>query len=113
MRLFIEAQESSFSRYNDDVYVTVTLIPSSSFTSRRSYNGVNGNCEIDLSFRIQCGNNFYGSNCATFCVARDDSGGHYSCGINGEKICLIGWRGPSGGCLTRESYNTSVIQVVW
>ena len=105
MRLFIEVEDyDSFNSddHVDDVYVTITRTPSSSFSSRRAYTGVHGNSRIELSFRVQCAANFYGSNCATRCVPRDDSGGHYRCGSNGERICLSGWSGPSSGCTTRE-----------
>lgn len=37
---------------------------------------------------------YYGVDCATYCVARDDSTGHYNCDTNGGKNCLEGWSGP-------------------
>ena len=104
MSLFIEVEDSDtlYDDHVDDVYVTITRTPSSSFSSRRAYTGVHRNSRIELSFRVQCTANFYGSNCATRCVPRDDSGGHYRCGSNGERICLSGWSGPSSGCTTRD-----------
>ena len=115
MRLFIEVEDyDSFNRNDhvDDVYVTITLTPSSSLTSRRTYSGIHGNSRIELSFRLQCSSNFYGSNCATYCMPRDDNGGHYSCGVNGQRTCLSGWSGPSSSCLTRELFGTGMIQAV-
>ncbi len=102
MILFIEVEDEDilFDDHVDDVYVTITRTPSSSFSSRTAYNGIHGNSRIELSFRVQCAANFYGSDCATRCVPRDDSGGHYSCGSNGERICLSGWSGPSTSCTT-------------
>ena len=102
MRLLIEVEDNDlfFDDHIDDVYVTITLTPSSSFTSRQTYTGIHGNSRIELSFRVQCAANFYGSNCATRCVARDDSGGHYTCGSNGQRICLSGWSGPASDCTT-------------
>ena len=82
----------------DDIYVNISLTPSSSFTSRRAYNGTNGMSVIELSFRLQCKSNFYGSDCATYCVARDDIVGHFACGPDGDKICLSGWSDPSRNC---------------
>ena len=105
VRLFIEVEDNDFwnsDDHVDDVYATITRNPSSSFSSRRVYTGIHGNSRIELSFRVQCAANFYGSDCATFCVARDDSGGHYRCGSNGERICLSGWSGPSSSCTTRK-----------
>ena len=103
VRLFIEVEDyDSFNAddHVDDVYVTITQSPSSSFSSRLAYTGVHGNSRIELSFRVQCTANFYGSNCATHCVPRDDSQGHYSCGSNGERICLSGWSEPVSDCTT-------------
>ena len=90
----------------DDIYVTITRSPGSSYSSRGSYTGIHGNSRIELSFRVQCGTNYYGSNCATYCVARDDSGGHYTCGTNGQKICRSGW--SSSYCTTRKSLSLSL-----
>ena len=102
VRLFIEVEDADvfFDDHVDDVYVTITRNPNSSFSSRQAYTGVHGNSRIELSFRVQCTANFYGSNCATHCVARDDSGGHYRCGSNGERICLSGWSELASDCTT-------------
>ena len=104
VKLFVEVNDKDliFDDHVDDVYVTISRTPSSVFTSRVTYTGIHGNSRIELSFRVQCDSNFYGSNCATFCVARDDSGGHYACGPNGERICLAGWSEPSSDCTTRK-----------
>ena len=96
VKLFIEVVDHdslSSNDHVDDIYVTITLTPSSSFTSRRAYTGIYGNSRIVLSFRVQCMSNYYGSDCATYCVPRDDSEGHYSCRLNGQKICLNGYEG--------------------
>ena len=100
--LFIEVEDNDpfFDDHVDDVYATITQSPSSSFSSRQTYTGVHGNSRIELSFRIQCTANFYGSNCATHCVPKDDSGGHYGCGSNGERICLSGWSELARDCTT-------------
>ena len=103
--LYIKVEDYDFfssDDHVDDVYVPISLVPSSSFSSTTRYNGVNGNSRIELNFRVQCTSNYYGSNCATYCLRRDDSGGHYTCGSNGEKICLSGWSDPSTDCTTRK-----------
>ena len=105
VKLLIEVEDYDpigSNEHIDDVYVSIKLTPSASFTSRQSYSGDYGNSRIELSFRLQCDNYFYGSNCATHCAPRNDSGGHYRCGSNGERICLSGWSGPSSGCITRR-----------
>ena len=58
-----------------------------------SYNGDHGNGRIELSFRVQCEESFHGQNCTTFCQPTDNSTGHYTCGPNGERICLQEYSG--------------------
>ena len=90
----------------DDIYVDRSLSPSSSFAGEQWYSGDHGS-RIRLSFRVQCSANFYDSNCAIYCVAQDDSsGGHYTCGSSGEKICRSGWSDPNGNCLSRKELSS-------
>ena len=84
----------------DDIYVTITRSPSYSFSYRTTYTGVHDNSRVELSFRVQCDSNYYGSDCATYCIATDNSNGHYTCGTNGAKVCLSGWTNPSSSCTT-------------
>ena len=105
VRLYIKVEDYDSYNSNDDVDnvdVTITLMPNSTFTPRQWYTGVYGNSRIELSFRLQCGSNLYGSNCTTFCVARNDSEGHYSCGSDGQKMCLMGWTEPTNNCTVRK-----------
>ena len=89
----------------DDIYIEINISPSSVFTSSAYYDGDHGNARIQLSFRVQCSSNYYGSNCGTYCVSTDSSGGHYTCGSNGEKRCRTGWSNPPGNCLTRTFWS--------
>ena len=101
VRLFIQVEDYDPIGSNDhidDVYVTIMLTPNSSFNSRTAYVGITENSRIELSFRLQCTNSFYGSNCTTFCMPRNDSEGRYECGPDGERICLSGWSDPSRNC---------------
>ena len=109
MQLYIEVRDYDSFNSNDhvdDIYANISLTPNSSFTLITTYNGVYGNSKIELSYRLQCGSNFYGNSCTTFCMARDDSEGHYSCGPDGEKICLSGWSDPSTDCKTCKLYTS-------
>ena len=45
--------------------------------------------------RVKCSANYYNTTCTTFCRPRDDQFGHYTCGLNGEKVCLAGWQGSN------------------
>ena len=86
----------------DDIYVDISLTPSTTFSPVMSFNGDHGNGRIELSFRVQCEASFFGPNCTTFCQPTDDSTGRYTCGPNGEFICLEGWQDATTNCLTRK-----------
>lgn len=85
----------------DDIYVEISLLPSTQFTIATNFYGDFGNSRISLSFRLMCGLNYYGTDCATYCIARDDLLGHYTCDpASGAKICLQGWSGAD--CLNGQ-----------
>ena len=102
-QLYIEVYDVDLNAddHVDDVYIEMSLSPSSSFTSRQNFYGDHGRSRIEFSFRVQCSSNYYGSDCATYCVPRDSSSGHYTCGSRGQKICRSGWTNPSNNCRTR------------
>ena len=87
----------------DSVYAEMTgLAVSSNFTSISTYTGVNGEGSISLQFQVVCETNFYGANCASYCINTNSSSGHYTCDSDGTKTCLPGWSSPSTNCLTRK-----------
>ena len=87
----------------DKVFVQMTgLTVSSTFTAAATYAGQHGQGSITLQFQVVCNANYYGSNCATHCVATNNNLGHYTCASDGSKQCLSGWSNPAGNCLTRE-----------
>ena len=88
----------------DQVYVDISLSPSDSFTSYQYYAGIHGNSRIELRFRVRCEANYYGTDCAHYCVLTDDHSGHYSCDSNGYKVCLSGWTNPGQSCTQGKLY---------
>ena len=48
---------------------------------------------LSYSYRVVCDANYYGDKCLDICKARDDNRGHYTCGEDGQKVCLSGWKG--------------------
>ena len=95
--------DSNENDHVDDIYVDISRTPSAFFSSEMSYNGDHGNGRITLSFRVQCNTFFFLDNCTRFCRPTDDSTGHFTCGSNGELLCLEGWQDTSMNCLTRIS----------
>ena len=70
-------------------------------TSENPFQLTGSRSSTRILVRVYCDTDYYGADCNTYCVGRDDSGGHYSCDDNtGNKICLAGWRGLN--CLTRK-----------
>lgn len=48
---------------------------------------------INYRFRVICDKNYYGISCIKFCRFRNDIFGYYICNENGNKVCMVGWRG--------------------
>ena len=77
------------------------ISPSETFTAMENFLGVHGNAIMELSFRLTCKGNFYGTDCATFCEQTDhDTLGHFSCDENGNRVCLDGYTDPTTNCVT-------------
>lgn len=70
-----------------------------------SKEGVYNQVVLKARFKINCDANFYGTDCFTYCVATDNSRGHYTCDSNGGKKCKAGYQNPSTNCITRERPN--------
>ena len=120
-----------FGEFIDVIYIEESLQPNGSFSTPQSYTGMYDKATISLSFQVACTDNYYDSNCATFCEpsvnhtcgedgnivcrnsyygtqcnvfceGRNDSLGHYQCSRNGSKICLEGYQDPDTNCTTRK-----------
>ena len=55
-------------------------VPANSTIQRQSYFGIFGLADIDLSFRLECSENFYGINCDVFCL--QDCNINHCAGVN-------------------------------
>ena len=86
----------------DDIYIIISNLNPGESTGEITTQGVYRKGTITLSFQLVCQTNFYGRDCATYCVpADDDINGYFTCGPNGERICRNGWQDPGNRCLTR------------
>ena len=104
LELFIQVRDLDGSSHEliDNVFVAISQATSSTFSARAPFGGVYNKATMELSFRVRCATNYYGSDCAAMCQARDDSNGHYTCTLSGQKQCLPGWSEPSADCTTRK-----------
>jgi len=85
----------------DRVIVDKILGVSTVFSSVVSYSGRYNAATLQLSFRVQCSQNFYGSDCTTFCEPQSsDTLGHFTCDSNGNRVCNSGYSPPD--CRTRK-----------
>ena len=61
--------------------------------------GTSGTVSLVLSYSLTCTQNYYGSNCSTYCVPSDNSMGHYTCDpSNGNKLCFPEYQNPENNC---------------
>lgn len=51
-----------------------------------------------LTIELNCGDNFYGPECAKFCEPRNDEKGHYICDENGNIVCLEEFQNEASNC---------------
>lgn len=84
----------------DNIIVTppISAVPAQndSFTDIMTFYG--NYSELDLSFRMTCGEDYYGPECV-FCMDTNDTTGHYTCDRStGEKVCLEGYQNSDSDC---------------
>ncbi|XP_064402069.1 uncharacterized protein LOC135347887 [Halichondria panicea] len=89
---------------NDD-YIDIEFInlidldvEAATFTQSKLYIGTFQLSTYELSFRVNCAQNYYCSDCNTFCISRNDSFGHYYCKQDGSIECFQGYMDPSTNC---------------
>ena len=62
-----------------------------------------GKVQLIISYEVRCQQNYYSTDCSTYCVPSDNSMGHYNCDpSNGNKICLPGYQNPVTNCIEGE-----------
>ena len=78
---------------NNPVRTVFSLAPETHFGTFRNEH------IVELNFQLSCAENFFGSDCATFCMERDDDLGHYTCGSDGSFVCRQGYQNPATNCI--------------
>ena len=62
--------------------------------------GKNNIASLAFSIRVVCKENYTGSDCGDMiCEQQDDSTGHFTCDVNGNKVCLPGYQNPGTNCV--------------
>ena len=84
------------NRYPIDLELTLGV----TFTERTTYTGIYNisGLGLDMSFRVQCSENYYGPNCTTFCESLKNV---YTCDSeSGSIVCLKVNHDPATNCTT-------------
>ena len=88
----------------DNIFIDLTLSRNAGFTDTSAYTGISNRVTVNMHFQLRCDDNFYGSDCVTFCLAMDDdTNGHYTCNDDGSFQCRTGFENPGNNCRDRES----------
>ncbi len=83
----------------DNFSIPLELKPVNYFSSPIDINGTFDIGSFTIAYRIQCDANYYGPDCSVLCRAHNSkSAGHYTCDINGGKICKDGYTNPLNDC---------------
>ena len=65
----------------------------------QEYFGDNLIFSVTLNFRVVCSPNFYDQDCNTFCVARNDTSGRFTCNEDdGSIVCFEGYQNENTNC---------------
>ena len=105
MEFFVRIEDVDFSSDYDgstnDPLINTFSIPVSFAgmgTSPVVYRDFEHGSVLRLSYQISCFPNFYGENCSTYCLPKDDESGHYTCNQQGSIECLSGYQNPLTNC---------------
>ena len=79
--------------------IDLELEPGAAFTERTTYTGIYNisGLGFDMSFRVQCSENYYGPNCAKFCIPLKNV---YNCSREEGIFCLQERQNPVTNCTT-------------
>ena len=83
----------------DEFILDLNINPQDNQSEQSTYQGDFGFLTLHAAINIACLNDYYGRNCETFCVGRDDDEGHYNCSSSdGSIVCKDGYQDPQTNC---------------
>ena len=106
-QLYINARDEDDNGEEDDdidnIFINMKLVANTRFPSMGVHIGEKGSVTIDLSIRVICLEDYYGSDCFTFCIPQDDDrNGHFVCSAkDGSLSCLEGFQNPDNNCMDK------------
>ena len=97
-QMLIGVTESGTDQLIDNIFIELNLTANDPFIPLESFTGLLDQATIDLQFRIMCAFDYFGMDCNSFCVGKNNTDAHYSCGEDGEMVCLQGYQNESSNC---------------
>ena len=95
----IEVQTLLIDCHRYDIVTEIEDRESEHFVSTATP-GKNNIASLILNIRVVCKENYTGSDCGDMiCELQDDFSGHFTCNINGNKVCLPGYQNPRTNCV--------------
>jgi len=91
------------------------IIRSDDFSQEQNSSDSTTGSVVTWSSKLECTSNYHNNICGKYCESKNNSLGHYKCDENGNRVCLKGWKNPSGtkpctqiscpeGCVEKNSY---------
>lgn len=91
--------DDSAPKIIDDIFIELNLTANNGFSPSQNYTGDFSVATVELSFQVCCAPDYYGLDCSTHCLARDDAEGHYTCNRDtGTFICNDGYMNETSDC---------------
>lgn len=108
-QLYIGAHDDDYPLtsfdFLDNIFVDRFRNVGNSYSTEERVWGDHDKVAVDIRYRVRCVSNYYDTACSQYCLARDDSSGHYTCDPNdGSIVCLAGYEHPETNCVDSEWY---------
>ena len=97
MQLHISATSSN-AELIDNFFIELNVTANDPLSRTQEYSGENRTAVLQLQFQVTCAFNYFGFDCNTFCLDRNDTAAHFTCGESGEIVCLPGYQNESSNC---------------
>ena len=114
--MFIPAydRDIGFDDLLDNIFIETALTENNNYTTVEEFTGEMSKVSVNMTFRvIMCQENFYGADCASFCLAQDDDeNGHYTCNSDGSFQCRDGFENPINNCRDGRSDHDLILNMV-
>ena len=98
LHISVTSKNATESELIDNFFIELDITANDPLSPSREYSGENETAVMRLSFRVACAFNYFGLDCNTFCMDRNDTAAHFTCGESGEIVCLQGYQNESSNC---------------